>query len=543
MRQTHTCWALLALTCGLGARSVLADILGVPVPYPTIQAAIDAAVNDDTVLVADGTYTGLGNRDLDFGGRAITVRSENGAGACIIDIQGSAGDPHRAFHFHSGETAASVVEGFTIQNGFINRGGAALCEADSSPLFQSCVFQHNSVSQAVAEDGGGAVYVLSSSPTFIDCDFLQNQAEANFLFGGGGAVQSQSDSNPTFIGCAFSENSAIGATEPDGGAVAIWDGGHPEFFSCTFTENQAYWDGAVLNFSSVTMHDCHFQDNAANGGAAGAYGLYGAPFGGGSSELVNCSFVGNSSTGNAGGAVVVQLPGTSATFTNCLFANNHATNRGGGMWFRDDTEVVVTNCTFSGNTAGDPGGALSVRNGAFVAVDNSVLWNNAPDEVHLFNAVLSISYSDIQGVWAGTENINADPLFVDPDGPDNDPDTWEDNDYRLSAGSPAIDAADNTAVPKGVVTDLDDNPRFVDDPNTTDTGNGDPPIVDMGAYEFQPTPCPWDLDGDGNVGVKDLLFLLGLWGLCKGCSADFDRSGDVGVKDLLFLLGNWGPCP
>ncbi len=60
------------------------------------------------------------------------------------------------------------------------------------------------------------------------------------------------------------------------------------------------------------------------------------------------------------------------------------------------------------------------------------------------------------------------------------------------------------------------------------------------------TPCPWDIDGSGDVGVKDLLFLLGAWGPCppKGdCLADFDDTGDVGVKDLLFLLGAWGPCP
>ncbi|MEE9294282.1 MAG: hypothetical protein V3W34_04860 [Phycisphaerae bacterium] len=58
--------------------------------------------------------------------------------------------------------------------------------------------------------------------------------------------------------------------------------------------------------------------------------------------------------------------------------------------------------------------------------------------------------------------------------------------------------------------------------------------------------CPWDIDGSGDVGVKDLLFLLGAWGACppKGdCPADFDASGDVGVKDLLTLLGAWGPCP
>ena len=61
-----------------------------------------------------------------------------------------------------------------------------------------------------------------------------------------------------------------------------------------------------------------------------------------------------------------------------------------------------------------------------------------------------------------------------------------------------------------------------------------------------PGKCAWDLDGNGSVGVPDLLSLLGSWGPCppKGdCPADFDNSGDVGVSDFLELLGNWGPCP
>ena len=105
------------------ASPVLADTLLVPSEYATIQAGIDAAVDGDTVLVADGTYSGPGNRDMDFGGKAITVQSENGPAACIIDIAADENDPHRAFHFCSGEPAESVVAGFTIQNGFMDRGG------------------------------------------------------------------------------------------------------------------------------------------------------------------------------------------------------------------------------------------------------------------------------------------------------------------------------------------------------------------------------------------------------------------------------------
>ncbi len=57
------------------------------------------------------------------------------------------------------------------------------------------------------------------------------------------------------------------------------------------------------------------------------------------------------------------------------------------------------------------------------------------------------------------------------------------------------------------------------------------------------SPCPWDLyDGDGNVGILDLLALLAAWGSNPGGPPDFDGDGSVGVLDLLTLLANWGPC-
>ena len=99
--------------------------------FDTIQAVIDDANDGDTVLVAAGTYTGDGNRDIDFAGKAITVKSENGPQTCIIDCQGSEDDPHRGFYFHSGEEANSVIEGFTITGGYITRyasGGRTLHE-------------------------------------------------------------------------------------------------------------------------------------------------------------------------------------------------------------------------------------------------------------------------------------------------------------------------------------------------------------------------------------------------------------------------------
>ncbi len=74
-----------------------------------------------------------------------------------------------------------------------------------------------------------------------------------------------------------------------------------------------------------------------------------------------------------------------------------------------------------------------------------------------------------------------------------------------------------------------------------DTGLGDPPVVDMGAYEFQDTSC--DLNGDGMVGINDFLTLLAAWGPCpdcENCQADFDADCSVGIIDFLLLLQWWG---
>ena len=97
-------------------------------------------------------------------------------------------------------------------------------------------------------------------------------------------------------------------------------------------------------------------------------------------------------------------------------------------------------------------------------------------------------------------------------------------------------------MPAGTTTDLDGNPRFVDDTGTDDTGSGDPPIVDMGAYEFQGASCLWDCEAipNGNVGINDFLNLLAQW-MQVGSSCDFDGGG-VGITDFLALLANWGPC-
>jgi murein DD-endopeptidase MepM/ murein hydrolase activator NlpD len=203
----------------------------------TIQRGLDLAGNTGwTVLVADGTCTGTGNKDLDFNGKAIRLTSVGGAANCIIDCQNSG----RGFYFHSGETNDAIVQGFTIQNGSVvgmDGGGGVFCEDSSSPTFANCT-----ILDSTANYGGG-VDCYSSSPTFTNCTISGNSA--NFYGGGVGCWYS---SSPTFTNCTISGNSATGTSSPygnDGGGVWCMWSSRPTFTNCTISGNSARQGGGV----------------------------------------------------------------------------------------------------------------------------------------------------------------------------------------------------------------------------------------------------------------------------------------------------------
>jgi hypothetical protein len=163
-------------------------------------------------------------------------------------------------------------------------------------------------------------------------------------------------------------------------------------------------------------------------------------------------------------------------------------------------------------------------------ISNTIFWNNSDNggqdesaQIHTVSGTPVVTYSNVQGGWtgSGTGNINTTPLFIDPDGADNIIGT-NDDDLRLLASSPAIDAGDTTTLPVDVLIDLDGNPRVLDDPSTVDTGlsilvvTGDTVTIDMGVYEFQPdVPCKSLIEGDINcddkVDLQDLSLFAGNW--------------------------------
>ncbi len=136
----------------------------------------------------------------------------------------------------------------------------------------------------------------------------------------------------------------------------------------------------------------------------------------------------------------------------------------------------------------------------------------------------TVNYSCVQDLgdaFGGEGNIEADPLFIDPDN----------GDYHLQACSPAVNAGDPGFVPEPGETDIDGDPRVLDG------------RVEMGADEVtEECGCLWDCaNGDGMVGIEEFLAVLGTWGQI-GLPCDFDGDG-VGITDFLKVLGLWGPCP
>jgi hypothetical protein len=228
-----------------------AATIHVPADQPTIQAGIDAAQPGDTVLVADGTHKGEGNKNLDFKGKAITLQSENGAANCTIDCEGDG----RGFYFHSGEEVNSVLSGFTVKNGRMNRAGGISCES-SSPTISKCVITKN-----VAYDANsGGIGCYSSYPIIADCKISDNTA---YMWGGGIGCF---DSAPTITKCVISGNRS----------QYYWGGGlvtynsSPNITNCVFTGNSASMEGgaAYFNNSRPRITNCIISRNSASEGAA-----------------------------------------------------------------------------------------------------------------------------------------------------------------------------------------------------------------------------------------------------------------------------------
>jgi parallel beta-helix repeat protein len=280
--------------------------------------------------------------------------------------------------------------------------------------------------------------------------------------------ESGEDANTVLEGFTITGGNANGTdSNSNGGGMYNYESS-PTVTDCTFTNNTASLDGGGMyndggiysNGNSPTVTGCNFNRNSADDGG-GMYNDNSSP------TVTNCTFSGNTASDNGGGIYNDLL--SNPTVTNCTFSGNSAGTYGGGMYNNFYSSPTLTNCTFFDNTANPLGGGMYNFSNSNPTITNCILWGDTPDEIYNKSSSPTVTYSDVQGGWTGTGNIDADPLFVNAAG----------GDLRLSSfASPCVDTGDNNA-PNLPPTDLTDNPRVVD-------GNRDgSAIVDMGAYELQ----------------------------------------------------------
>jgi hypothetical protein len=392
--------------------------------------------------------------------------------------------------------------------------GLRLIEANDDTLIDFCTIEYARNTAAFPEIRGGAIYILSCSPTVSNCELRLNYSHNSSSNGAGAGVAVEDSS------AIISDNYIHDNYADSGAGVCCMEYGTPLIARNLIANNNAPYAGGGIYLGA--RNSAFVLYNIISGNTAGGWG------GGGINSWTSYIFY-----------------GTYPTIRDNLIVHNMSTSGsdacgGGGIYCRYD-RAIITNNTLMYNQA-VRGGGLYVLNYPDQApqVSNGILWANtastAGPEIFVYSgAAVSVTYSDVQGGWAGLGNRDADPLLVDPGS----------GDYRLSFGSPCIDTGDPAFVPQPGETDLDGNPRLAD-------GDGDGTVrVDMGACEFE-FAVVGDLNCDGLLNAFDIdPFVLALtdpvayataYADCDYMLADVNGDGAVNAFDIdpfvLLLTGD-----
>lgn len=300
----------------------------------------------------------------------------------------------------------------------------------------------------------------------------------------------------------------------NGQAVAS-DRGNLRFVSCRFVGHKLPGSESAIVAKiggSLTLENCEFIGNVVGLRCAVVSQSQSSSYKG---DLVvhNCRFEGNVATDGARGRVIVAS-GRRALISESLIVRNGKIN--GPMVATEMTggEKHTVNTTIADNVSGSESVIRylgTTLNTAPCIIANSIIWGNqstsTPPVIAAYSSALpAVTYSVVQGGYAGLHNLAVDPRFVDPIA----------GDYRLRSDSPCIDAGNNTVVEIGDSLDIDASPRFADVLSVPD--NGVPSaafpraVIDIGPYEFvAPETCTADANHSGSVTADDLFIFLDQW--------------------------------
>lgn len=491
---------------------------------PDEGAGQTAGDRSSTFTLPSGTslYGGFDGTDGSGGGDRETEREQRNPDPATngtvltgdLGVQGSSAD--NAYRVVTvPKWAAAVMSGFTVRDGFADasEGGAGIRAREESNLVLRGVRILNNSSSA--GNGGGIFGEVRATLSVEDATIADNSSTRS----GGGIFAIARDNSFTNV---VVRNNTSGKS---GGGIL----GSGTYTNVTVRDNEAGTDGGGL-FASGTFRDVTFQNNSA--GEFGG-GLYASSLA--SLDLADVTFVGNTAVGSGGGAHVrnalrafnvafygneltsstgtgggLRLEDTGGSLANVVFSGNESSGDGGALYLGPNSSPSLTNLTFSANSVSGEGGAVYVTDGS-PSIRNTILWGNSSsstgnqEQVYVGSSGQpSIASSLIengvpQGVTDDGENLDQDPLFIDPDGPDGTAGTTDD-DLLVEERSPAVDAGDNTVLPddvldvnangntsEGLPIDIAGAVRRQDVSGTSPDGSF---VVDMGAYEVIGSPIP-----------------------------------------------------
>ncbi|MFT3784766.1 MAG: hypothetical protein QM770_01190 [Tepidisphaeraceae bacterium] len=444
--------------------------------YTTLQAALATGTSGD-IWIADGTYKPGSNRtdafELQYGWKLTggfrgyvagngsnQTSDERDIAVYPTILSGDIGtvgnSADNSYHVlttasNASDSQAGRLDGLTITGGNANGTGTdgyggALYSA-ALPYTFDCTFTGNN---AVL---GGAVYNYEVHSTVWNINVTRTTFSNNTATAGG-AIWSY-DTDTAFSYCTFSNNTA---TAGAGGAI------YQQVMSIVLAENSLFFGnsastagGAIYsNGSIVEANNTSFQGNSC--GTSGGAICHTGSFLGYPAKMLSSSFVGNTS-GGSGSALTVSS-GTGAQVINCTFTAN--------------------------NGAGANGGAIYALNNNAITVENSILWHDVGGEISLASgSTASVNYSDVEGGYSGTNNVNADPLFVEA--PELTSTFKHYGNLELRLGSPVVDQGNNAYIASGtsqhnvgitsdIVGQTFNGTRIFTQGSSSGT-------VDMGAYE------------------------------------------------------------